>query len=332
MICSPTAENIARAAQLIRAGELVAFPTETVYGLGAAATNDEAVRRIFEIKQRPLFNPLIVHVHSIEQIHALVPDDCSPSIRTRLDKLSVFWPGPLSVVIPRHDSISSLCSSGLPSVAVRIPSHPVGLAFLKACGVPVAAPSANSFMYVSPTTAAHVQDNLGARIPMILDGGACEVGIESTVLSLLNDPPTILRPGAITGHDIAVVLGLESIVQKEVVVPDTSHAQISPGLLAKHYSPHTKVAFRGDVAISDYPGRVGLISFQNADPQRYEYEYSHVITLSARGDLDEIATGLFSSLREMDKAALDLIIIDRCEERGIGVAIMDRLRRATHHQ
>ncbi|MBN8550463.1 MAG: threonylcarbamoyl-AMP synthase [Deltaproteobacteria bacterium] len=325
MIFPPTPENIARAADLIRQGKLVAFPTETVYGLGADATNDAAVQRIFEVKNRPTLNPLIVHVASLADIASVADLEGRSDLQDKLRSLQQFWPGPLSVVLPKGKSISSFACAGLPSVAVRIPDHAVALEFIRAAKRPIAAPSANRSSYVSPTTAQHVEAGLGAKIEMVLDGGACSVGLESTIVSLVSPNPVLLRPGAVTFEQLKAVLPELELSRSA----DTPEQPLSPGLLREHYAPSTKIVLKAKITPSEYPARVGLISFGQIEGSEQESRYSAVNVLSQSGDLSEIASKLFAAIREQDGLGLDLIVVDSCSEVGLGRAIMDRLLRAT---
>lgn len=319
--------KLAEAVATLRSGGLVAFPTETVYGLGADATNSSAVRRIFEVKGRPSSNPLIVHISSFNDLARYA--DLSRSFdrkltEHRLEKLAPFWPGPLSIVLPAGASIAREVRAGGDTVALRVPRHPVALALLRAFDGPIAAPSANASMYISPTTVEHVREALGTSVDCIIDGGACEVGLESTVLSLLELTPRVLRPGAITREQIAATLGCT--VEGPIAA---SNAPLqSPGLMAKHYAPHTPVmlksALRRDTKL---PKKVGAILFS---PQSLAFSPSHTTVLSPGGELKTIAANLFQALREHDQLALDLIIVDTCEPIGLGEAIMDRLLRASH--
>jgi L-threonylcarbamoyladenylate synthase len=320
-------EEIKRAAQLLSEGELVAFPTETVYGLGADARNEAAVRRIFQVKGRPTNNPLIVHVADVESALSVVDiaRSFSPAeVRRRFDALKHLWPGPLSLVLPKLPSIAPSVSAGGDSVAVRIPNHPVALQLLQTCGVPVAAPSANRSLYVSPTTAAHVQEDLGGTVALILDGGPCQVGLESTVLSLLEETPRVLRPGAVTTQQIEAALGCPVSAASRSV--DSSAPLLSPGMLAKHYSPRTPVLLRSVVTpTTPLPKRIGAILFS---PCPLPFPTTELRILSPTGDLTHIAASLFAALRELDKSNVDLIIVDTCQPAGLGEAIMDRLLRA----
>jgi L-threonylcarbamoyladenylate synthase len=323
-------DSIQYAADLLKAGKLVAFPTETVYGLGADARNANAVAAIYAAKGRPSNNPLIVHVYSVEQftLYADLSQSWNPTVvREWISKLTPIWPGPLSVILPRGAAIAENVAGGGSSVALRIPNHPVALELLKAFNGPVAAPSANPSTYVSPTTAQHVRDNLGDRVDYILDGGSCAVGLESTVLSLLQERPRILRPGAITIEDLQRALGCTIDGPSDPTPKEQSVLQ-SPGLLAKHYSPRTKIALRTDIPKDTaLPPRVGALVFSSWKP---EFPTVKTVTLSSCGDFEEIAARLFSALRELDEEHLDLIVSDVCKPEGLGEAIMDRLNRASH--
>jgi L-threonylcarbamoyladenylate synthase len=244
-----------RAGALIRAGRLVAFPTETVYGLGANALDEKAVRRIYEVKQRPASSPMIVHVASIEMARSLARE--WPESAEKLAQ--AFWPGPLTLVVPKQPSIPPVVTSGIDTVGLRMPSHPVALALIRAAGVPVAAPSANRFKGLSPTTAGHVRASLGGRVDMILDGGMTKVGIESTVLTLATATPRILRPGMISRKDIEAVIG--PVEEGAATAKDLLS---SPGMHSRHYSPRTRLflvessrlpARPRSVLVSDYAGR-----------------------------------------------------------------------------
>lgn len=325
-----TPEQIALAATALAAGKLVAFPTETVYGIGADARNSEAVRRIFEAKGRPASNPLIVHVASFDQFSSCA--DLSRSfdralVERRLTQLSGFWPGPLSVVLPAASAIAKEVCAGGDTMAIRIPRHPVALALLSAFGGPIAAPSANISNYISPTTAEHVRAGLGDAAAAILDGGPCEVGIESTVLSLLEETPRVLRPGAVTREQLSQALGCEVGALAPSRQPLAAEAPLlSPGLLAKHYSPRTPVRLLSSLGPSaDLPKNVGAILFR---PRELPFAAAHTTILSPTGNLESVAANLFTALREQDTLGLGLIVVDTCDPVGLGEAIMDRLLRA----
>lgn len=299
---------IDRAAALLRAGRLVAFPTETVYGLGGAATDDTAVARIFEAKGRPSFNPLIVHLPDLAAAEACAVFDA------RARRLAAaFWPGPLTLVLPRRETagLSRLVSAGLPSVALRVPAHPLALALLRATGLPVAAPSANRSGGISPTRAEHVAASLGARVDMILDGGPCSVGLESTVLDLTGPRAVLLRPGGVTPDQLAEGLG-----EPVAAGADDPAAPKSPGQLLSHYAPDRPVRLNADAA---GPGEA-LLGFGPVP--------AATLTLSATGNLVEAAANLFAFLHALDRAPFTGIAVMPIPEEGLGLAINDRLRRA----
>jgi L-threonylcarbamoyladenylate synthase len=313
--------EISGAASLLRAGELVAFPTETVYGLGADATNPRAVASIFEVKQRPTFDPLIVHVAAADQISAIVTD--FPKLAQRL--AAEFWPGPLTMVLPRTSAIPDLVTAGLPGVGVRIPDHPVALELLRQAGCPVAAPSANPFGRISPTTAQHVRDGLGERVRWILDGGPCRVGLESTVISLMDEVPVLLRPGGCAVEDIERVIGQ---IRRAVADPlQDDSAQPAPGMLSRHYAPRIPL-YRVPVhqVAQPIPGlRCGLLTDGG---RSFQGEFSRIEQLSAGSDLPRCATNFFAALRSLDSAELDVIIAHEFPAEGLGIALNDRLARA----
>lgn len=302
-------EDITRAADIIRDGGLLAFPTETVYGLGADATNDKAVAAIFEAKGRPQFNPLILHFPDAATARsAVVFNDTAQKLA------DVFWPGALSLVLPKKEDcpVSLLASAGLDTLAVRVPHHPLALALLKEVGCPVAAPSANRSGHISPTRADHVLDGLGDRVDAVLDGGACAVGLESTVLDLSADTPTLLRPGGISKEDIEAVIGTVAIADGSDDRPR------SPGMLARHYAPSIPVRLNATRAA---PGEA-LLAFGPG------YEAAQA-NLSPSGDLKEAAANLFSMLRSLDRPDFSAIAVTAIPWEGLGDAINDRLKRAT---
>ena len=299
--------SVAAAGARLRAGQLVAFATETVYGLGGDATNDRAVAAIFAAKGRPSFNPLIAHVADFDQVETLVQvDDRARALMAR------FWPGPLTLVLPRaaHSPISLLASAGLDTIAIRMPDHDVARAIIRAAGCPIAAPSANRSGAVSPTTAAHVAESLGERAGLIIDGGPCRVGVESTVLDLSTPTPTLLRPGGITADQIKAVLGQ----QPQSAQADAS-APKSPGMLESHYAPTLAVRLNAAHA------RAGeaLLGFGAMDC---------TLNLSPAGDLEEAAAHLFAMMRALDRAPFTTLAVAPIPEHGLGAAINDRLRRA----
>lgn len=329
MILTATDENIAKAAQLITSGEVIAFPTETVYGLGANALNPTAVKSIFELKQRPSYNPLIVHLAEPAQIQTIA-DTSEPGLENRIKRLAALWPGPLSIVLPKRPELPGVVTGGKESVAIRIPRHPVAQRLLRKAQVPIAAPSANRFSSVSPTCAEHVAHAFGEDLAYILDGGACEIGLESTVVSLLSTPAVLLRPGAVTLEQLREALDEDVLIaapKPSGSALDSSQI-LSPGMLARHYAPRTPVALVSKVEMSRLPKRVGYIGFA-AGSNAPQSSFAAAINLSKTGDLHEVAANLYRALHELDDMGLDLILVDSCEEHGLGRAIMDRLQRAS---
>lgn len=308
-IHAATADAIEDAAKHLQAGELVAFPTETVYGLGADATNDEAVAAIFAAKNRPTFNPLIVHFPDHASARAAV--EFSPLA----DELAqCFWPGALTLVLKRRADcpISLLCSAGLDTLAVRVPDHPVASALLKACGRPLAAPSANKSEEISPTTAEHVAQSLGANAPFILNGGPCGVGLESTVVDLSGDVPALLRPGGLAVEVIEPLTGPLARPENDPNAPK------SPGQMTRHYAPTVALRLNAERA---NPGEA-LLAFGPDAPRR------GCLNLSRKGDLTEAAGNLFAMLRILDQPGMGGIAVMPIPNKGLGIAINDRLNRA----
>lgn len=313
-------KDTAFAASLLRAGQLVAIPTETVYGLAANALDAEAVLRIFEVKNRPAFDPLIVHISSMKGLHehaAVVP-----ALATRL--ADRFWPGPLTMVLPRKSHIPDIVSSGMDTVALRMPAHPFALDLLTMLDFPLAAPSANPFGYISPTTALHVNDQLGGKIPYILDGGPCSIGVESTIVGVEEDRLLIYRMGGITVEQLREVCG-----QVEFSVANIHHPQ-APGMLESHYAPRCPLELgQLDVLRKFFSGKKqAVLSYSEAIATGGDVVAAHV--LAPGGDLREAAKNLFAAMRELDNSGADLIIAETVPEEGLGRAINDRLRRAAH--
>jgi L-threonylcarbamoyladenylate synthase len=314
MIAEPTAATLAEAAKLLRDGGLVAFPTETVYGLGGDATNERAVATIFEAKGRPKFNPLISHVLDAEQAQQYVQWN---AIADELAKL--FWPGPLTLVLPRtvNSPIALLTTAGLDTAAVRAPSHSVAQGLIRAAGRPIAAPSANRSGSVSPTTAEHVAMSLGDRVKLILDGGPCLVGLESTVLDLTSERPTLLRPGGATREAIEAAIGPIALSD---ALPSGDTARKSPGQLKSHYAPARPVRLNATSVNADE----GLLAFGPSPLAGAML----TLNLSPSGDLGEAAANLFTHLRALDRPGIGRIAAMPIPESGLGLAINDRLRRA----
>lgn len=308
-----TPEYMERAAQLLRQGRLVAFPTETVYGLGADATNGLAVAGIFEAKGRPRFNPLIVHVASLAEAEKLAEFN---DLARRL--AAAFWPGPLTLVLPKcaGGPISDLATAGLDTIAVRVPTHPVALALLKAAAIPIAAPSANRSGHVSATLAEHVAADLGDSVAMILDGGPTEAGVESTILDVTGPEPLLLRPGAVPIEAIAQALG----VKPKSAAPIAPDKPTAPGQLESHYAPKARVRLNA----TEIGPAEALLAFGRNAPAHS----GPVINLSPTGDLREAAANLFAALRALDRAGIASIAVMPIPETGLGAAVNDRLRRA----
>lgn len=294
------------------------MPTETVYGLAANALDPTAVLRVFSAKGRPTFDPLIVHVADAAQAWTVA----TPSPRARL-LAEKCWPGPLTLVLPRTGIVPDVVTSGLDTVGVRCPAHPLALALIRAAGVPLAAPSANPFGRISPTTAAHVREQLGDAVALVLDGGPCAVGIESTVL--LPDPtPIILRPGGVTRERLEEILG-EPVAVADRAARAASLPQQAPGMLPSHYAPVKPLRLRAAGEPWPQDPAIGVLAFTGSDVPR---TLRHIEVLSARGDLVEAAAGLFAALRRLDAAPVTSLVAELVPEHGLGLGINDRLRRA----
>ena len=333
-VLTPGANAYRLASDLLNRGKLVAFPTETVYGLGANALNREAVLSIFAAKGRPADNPLIVHIHDRSQLDDL----CSVTpLAGRL--MDAFWPGPLTMLFLRKPAVPPEVTAGLPTVAIRMPSHPVAAAMLKSCGLPVAAPSANSSGRPSPTTATHVLNDMSGKIPLILDGGPCDVGLESTVLDLCHGQPTILRPGGITKEMLESVLGQEVRLAGSILRPlGENEVALSPGMRYKHYAP------KGTVTLVEGPEektvpllrRLCLEQKQNGKKACVLCFTEHLEALSDCDPHDigpssspgEIARRLFDTLRRLDEEGMEAVFSEVIPPEGIGLAVMNRLGRA----
>ena len=309
---SASLNEIQHAASLLRAGKLVAFPTETVYGLGANALDEAAVARIFEAKGRPTTSPIIVHLSSVEMT-SLVVAEWPPSAELLAQH---FWPGPLTLVLKKRPAVPSLVSAGLETVGVRIPAHPIALALISAARIPVAAPSANLFTLLSPTTAQHVRESLGQRVDYILDGGPCAVGIESTVLSLAGSVPLLLRPGGISRPQIEAVIGP---IERQHEATGAAHS--SPGMHPRHYSPRTRLLL---VRNGEVPrGGTGAYLQLQHPPA---VNVAKVIMMPPNAS--EYAAHLYRTLHEVDALNLDWIVVDAPPETSDWEAVRDRLRRA----
>lgn len=311
--------DISKAIALLNSEDLVAIPTETVYGLAGNIYSEKAIRKIFEVKERPLYNPLIVHIHAIEQLDALVshiPD------KAKL-LAEAFWPGPLTLILKKKSVVPDLITAGKDSVAIRMPNHPVALKLLKGLEFPLAAPSANPFNRISPTKSNHVEGYFKNKIKMVLEGGACKNGIESTIIGFEANNPILYRLGSISIEDIEKVIGKVQIKNKNETAPN------APGMLEKHYSPTTKSILVSNVekVLGVYKNKsVGLLKFTG------ESKYTniqHVEILSETGNLEEATAKLYSALHKLDNLNLDIIILEQFPDRGLGKSINDRLERAS---
>ncbi len=325
---APDPAAVAAAADVLRRGGLVAFPTETVYGLGANALHADAVARVFAAKGRPAVNPLIVHVADSAQVPEVAAD--WPDAAARLAER--FWPGPLTLVLPKRDTVPAAVTGGGPTVAVRVPAHPVARALLRAAGVPVAAPSANRSTQLSPTTAAHVLRDLDGRIDLVLDGGPCPGGIESTVLDLTSVPPRLLRPGLVTPAAIAAVVGPITDSPGASAPGESGQRPLpSPGMLAKHYAPRAPL----ELAAGDGHARVGELARQGVRvgwlTEAAAADVAGAIRETMPADAAAYAARLYAALHELDAAGVERIVVARPPDGEAWLAVHDRLRRAAQH-
>ena len=324
---------LARAGALIRSGELVAFPTETVYGLGADALNAAAVRRIFEAKGRPGDNPLIVHISHIDQLDPLIAARPSPMARALMDAC---WPGPMTLIFPKSDRVPMAVTAGLDTVAVRFPAHPDARALIDAAQRPIAAPSANRSGRPSPTTALHVWEDMEGRIPLILDGGPCRVGLESTVIDVTGDTPRVLRPGGVTPERIAEICGAAQVDEAVMRPLKEGERPRSPGMKYRHYAPRGQLTIvRGEraavaeriAALYDQAQSQGLHPLILALEGRLS-AYGDRQTLSLGPDAESMARTIFAALRRADELGAQAIFSEAVPDTGLGLAVMNRLGRA----
>lgn len=309
--------DIKKCQELLKEGELVAIPTETVYGLAANAFDIDAVQRIFEMKGRPRMNPLILHIHDLGQLQQLARD-----IPKNAYKLAeAFWPGSLTLILPKQANVPEIITAGKSTVGVRMPNHPLTLELLRGLPFPVAAPSANPFTRVSPTSAEHVAKYFGERLPAILDGGPCKVGLESTIVGFDGESPVVYRKGGIS------IEAIEAVVGKVALVTENETAPQAPGMLLKHYSPRTPLLVCDDLSKTlkaHAEKKVGILSFCSSDfPQA-----KMIMTLAPNKNIGLAAKDLFAALHALDEADLDLILAERFPEEGLGISINDRLFRA----
>lgn len=331
----PAEAVIEQACVLLRRGELVVFPTETVYGLGASAFQPQALEKIFIAKGRPLSDPLIVHIAEFGELETLASS--IPDVVAKLARM--FWPGPLTLIVPRGPRVPQLVAAGMETVAVRMPSHPVARALIRALDMPIAAPSANRFMHVSPTTAQHALGDLNGRVPLILDGGSCAVGVESTILDLSTDVPTILRPGGIGLEALRAVLPEVRVLDRHVGESE-GQAQKAPGQLAMHYAPAIplllfdgseeamRAAMQAELRQRITCGeRVGVL-IADADIPTFQESGALAYTLGNATDPAQVATRLFAGLRALEEAHVQVILCRNFAAHDLGLAVRDRLRRA----
>ncbi len=326
-VLAPDGEALQLAARLFENGELVAFPTETVYGLGANALNPDAVLRIFQAKGRPADNPLIVHIWHEDQLEPL----CEVTDAARC-LMAACWPGPLTLLLPKKAAVPDVVTAGLPSVGVRMPSHPAAREMLRVCALPIAAPSANLSTRPSPTTAAHVLEDMNGRIPLILDGGPCEVGVESTVLDLTGDIPTVLRPGAVTPEMIREAAGAVRVADSVMRPLREGEAAPSPGMKHKHYAPKGRLTIikgERDAVVREIIRRydesenaVILASSGNIPA------YGDRRVMDMGPDLETAAHNLFAMLRRADDEGIGRLFAEAVPDGGVGLAVMNRMARA----
>lgn len=311
--------NIEVASEYLNREEVIAIPTETVYGLAGNIYSSNAIHKIFQLKQRPLTNPLIVHIHSINELNKIANN--IPELAYKLAEK--FWPGPLTLLLPKHPGIPDLITAGKKTVAVRIPDHPLTLKLLKALHFPLAAPSANPFGSISPTTAEHVANYFADKLDLILDGGPSEKGVESTIIGFENNQPILFRYGSISAEEIEKITGKLKLNTLTEINPE------APGMLPYHYSPNTGMLLTDDIGKYIHlfsHKRIGLLLYENSIPN------SKIIIqeiLSYKGSLEEACTNLYAALHRLDKSKLDLIIAEKLPDTGLGKTINDRLQRAS---
>ena len=315
-------DQIEKGAAILREGGVAAIPTETVYGLGANAFNEKAMARVFEIKRRPFFDPLILHISDVKWLDNLVID-IPVSAKKLIEK---FWPGPLTIVLPKKSIVPDIATSGLPGVALRMPSNETALKLIGLAGVPIAAPSANLFGSVSPTTAQHVKEQLGGSVDMIIDAGPCSIGIESTIISFMNEQPALLRPGGAELEEI------ESTIGKVMIPERTDLMNHSPGRSEQHYATSAPLLQINDIKEISSIGidkRIGLLSLGPIDKSILPSNVKAIECLSKNGDLREAACNLFAAMRRLDACWVDMIAALPVPNSGLGLAINDRLYRAS---
>ncbi|MFA5523180.1 MAG: L-threonylcarbamoyladenylate synthase [Tissierellales bacterium] len=329
----PETDKIIEAAEIIKAGGIVAFPTETVYGLGANALDDKAIEKIFLAKGRPQDNPLIVHINHISQLDDIVKDIPKHAFNI----MERFWPGPLTLIFKKTSKIPHIITGGLSTVAVRMPSHKIALELIKHSGLPIAAPSANTSGKPSPTASSHVIDDLSGKVDMIIEGGSTGVGLESTVLDISGDIPTILRPGGITLEDLLTVLSKVEY-DSAIETNNTDLVPKSPGQKYKHYSPDAKmIVVKGDIdeivdktigLCEEYEFKGMRVGIMATKQTYHKYESENILIVGDREHPETIAANFFGALRKFDEVKVDIIIAEGIEEKGIGKAIMNRMKKA----
>ncbi|MGV3556865.1 L-threonylcarbamoyladenylate synthase [Larkinella arboricola] len=309
--------DVQKAKEFLEQGEVIGLPTETVYGLAGNALNPDAVLKIFKVKNRPSFDPLIVHTDSLDKAETFVT--AIPEKARRVAER--FWPGPVTILLPKKAVIPDLVSSGLDTVAIRIPNHPLALKLLSILDFPLAAPSANPFGYISPTTARHVVQQLGDQIPYVLDGGSAQVGIESTIIGFSDDGPIVYRLGGMTLEKLEAVLGKVAVRSHSTSNPK------APGMLSSHYAPRKPLLLKTpqEILKMHKPERIGVLAFDELT-RLIPLENQQI--LSVTGDLNEAAKNLFAAMRALDALDVDVIVADLLPETGLGRAVNDRLRRA----
>lgn len=310
--------EIKKAVSLLQQGNVVAIPTETVYGLAANAFDDDAVAQIFEIKNRPLFNPLIVHIKSNTYLNNIAKN--IPPIAFELAKQ--FWPGALTLVLEKRANISDIVTGGKNTVGIRVPSHPIALTLLEELDFPLAAPSANPFGYISPTTSEHVRKQLGDKIPYILEGGSCSRGIESTIIGFENNKPILYRVGAISKEEIQKCIGILEIKNTASASPQ------APGMINKHYSPKTKFIVSDDISKSIEENKncnAGFLLFKNENQLLPPHKY---MELSSNKNLEQAAKNLYAAMHQLDAMNFDVIFAEKLPDKELGITINDRLYRA----
>ena len=323
--------ELKKGAEIIKGGNLVAFPTETVYGLGANGLDNKAVKKIFEAKGRPQDNPLILHISHIEEVKPLV-DFISQDVEKLME---AFWPGPLTIILKRSNLVPDIITGGLDTVAIRMPNNPIALKLIELCQLPIAAPSANTSGKPSPTQASHVSQDLYGKVDLIIDGGNTGIGVESTVLDMSRDIPTILRPGGITLEDLRIYL---PNVEEDLSIVKEDEIPLSPGQKYRHYAPKAEMlVFNGEVdniireintlakKFSKEGKKVGIMA---TDESKNKYEIGTIISVGTRKDKNTIAHNLFNTIRLFDKENVDIILAEGVENIGIGTAIMNRLKKA----